>query len=251
MTRRVRGGLAGGSVVSGLQTFDTRITTAQNRDITVDPVGTGRFIIDSDAQVQNQGSLRFADSDSSNWVAFRSAAVVNNNVTWTLPATDGSNTFVLTTDGAGTLSWTSKEILVENNETDSNQNFIFFSPASSGGVTAARVSTSNLTFQPSTGTFTATALVESSSIELKENVLPIDNALDSILKLEGVIYDRKDGSKKGEAGLIAESVDEVLPNLVTKDNTGKPIGINYTKLTAYLIESIKTLKGKIDQLSKG
>jgi hypothetical protein len=120
--------------------------------------------------------------------------------------------------------------------------------ATSSGSTSPRVSNTGLTFQPSTGTFTATALVESSSITLKENITPIEDALGIILKLDGVLYDRKDGSKKREAGLIAERVNEVLPNLVTKDIRGNPEGINYTKFSAYLIEAVKSLKKEIEDL---
>ena len=56
-------------------------------------------------QINAQGDLRFADADSSNWVAFQGPATVSANVTWTLPATDGSVGQVLTTNGSGTLSW--------------------------------------------------------------------------------------------------------------------------------------------------
>jgi hypothetical protein len=246
MTRRITAGSSGGAGVAGLQAFTTRITSAENLDITVDPTGTGRFLVAGPAQIQNQNALRFADSDNSNWVAFRSAATVNNNVTWTLPATDGSNNQVLTTDGAGNLTFTSKDISVTNNTNDSGTNFIVFTTSSTGSM-AARVSTPNLTFQPSTGTFTATAIVESSSITLKENIEPIENALDSILKLSGVTYDRRD-TQVHEAGLIAEWVDEVLPDLVTKDANGNAVGIKYSKLSAYLIECVKSLKQEIDLL---
>jgi hypothetical protein len=49
--------------------------------------------------------LRFADSDSSNWVAFQAPATVSSNVTWTLPAADGTSNQALVTNGSGTLSW--------------------------------------------------------------------------------------------------------------------------------------------------
>jgi hypothetical protein len=52
-----------------------------------------------------QGDLRFADSDSSNWVAFQAPATVASNVTWTLPSADGTSGQVLRTDGSGVLSW--------------------------------------------------------------------------------------------------------------------------------------------------
>lgn len=53
-----------------------------------------------------QSDLRLADADSSNWVAFQAPATVTSNVTWTLPAADGTSGQVLGTDGSGTLSWT-------------------------------------------------------------------------------------------------------------------------------------------------
>ena len=96
------------------------------------------------------------------------------------------------------------------------------------------------------GTLSCTTLTETSSIAYKENINPIEGALDKILQLAGVTYDRKDGSNKNEAGLIAEDAAKVLPNLVTYKD-GKPEGINYTKLSAYLIEAVKELK---DELSK-
>lgn len=58
-----------------------------------------------DVQITAQGDLRFADSDSSNYVAFQAPSTVSSNVTWTLPGADGTAGYVLSTDGAGTLSW--------------------------------------------------------------------------------------------------------------------------------------------------
>jgi hypothetical protein len=59
----------------------------------------------TDVTLNAQGDLRFADSDSSNWVAFQGPATVSSNVTWTLPSADGTNGQVLQTNGSGTLSW--------------------------------------------------------------------------------------------------------------------------------------------------
>jgi hypothetical protein len=55
--------------------------------------------------LNGQADLRFADSDSSNWVAFQAPATISSNVTWTLPNADGSSGQVLSTNGSGTLSW--------------------------------------------------------------------------------------------------------------------------------------------------
>jgi hypothetical protein len=50
--------------------------------------------------------------------------------------------------------------------------------------------------------------------------------------------------------LIAEEVEQVLPNIIQKDKEGNPSGIQYTNLIAYLVESIKELKTEIDSLKK-
>jgi hypothetical protein len=99
------------------------------------------------------------------------------------------------------------------------------------------------------GQLTAATIVETSSIAFKENVLPIENALDLISQLVGVTYDRKDHVRH-EAGLIAEEVYKIVPTLVSLDENGNPYGIQYTKITAYLIESIKTLKNEIAKLKE-
>jgi hypothetical protein len=52
-----------------------------------------------------QSDLRFADTDSSNYVGFQAPGTVSSDVLWTLPDADGSSGQVLSTDGAGTLSW--------------------------------------------------------------------------------------------------------------------------------------------------
>jgi hypothetical protein len=98
------------------------------------------------------------------------------------------------------------------------------------------------------GSMYATTIVETSSIAFKENVMPLTNALDAVLQLVGVTYDRRDGQAKNEVGLIAEEVYKVAPNLVTLDEHGNPYGLYYTKITAYLIESIKSLKEEINVL---
>jgi len=57
--------------------------------------------------LNGQSDLRFADLDSSNWVAFQAPASVLTNVTWTLPSADGTSGQLLQTNGSGTLSWVS------------------------------------------------------------------------------------------------------------------------------------------------
>ena len=93
-------------------------------------------------------------------------------------------------------------------------------------------------------------LTEASSIVLKENINPITDALSIISNLTGYTYDRKDGTAKNQAGLIAEEVEQTLPNVVSYDSDGHASGVQYTKIIAYLVESIKELKKELDSLRK-
>ena len=94
------------------------------------------------------------------------------------------------------------------------------------------------------GSFNAT-----SSIAYKTNITPIEDAIDLIKSLNGVIYDRKDGYRSREHGVIAEDVARVLPSVVGYKN-GKPDSIDYSRFTPVLIEAIKALSDKVDQLKK-
>ena len=111
------------------------------------------------------------------------------------------------------------------------------------GVTATgNITGGNLT---TAGTMTAATVTETSSLALKENFRPIENPLEKVLQLLGQIYDRKDGSSKDEAGLVAEDVYKVIPNLVKTDSNGNPESVFYSRLSVYLLESIKVLNDEI------
>ena len=250
MGRRQTSGFAGGSGVGGFNFESTTISGPDDLDITIDPSGTGIFKIIGDTQLQAQGDLRFADADSTNYVAFQAPSTVASNVTWTLPSSDGSAGQALVTNGSGTLTFSAAGASVTDNNSDSGTNYLTFTTQSSGFLTAARVATTTraLTYQPSTGTLSSTIFTETSSIALKENFTPIENALEKILQLTAWIYDRKDGSQKREAGLVVEDVYPIIPNVVSLDENENPVSINYSRFSAYLIEAIKSLKTEIDEI---
>ena len=101
---------------------DTGIYSSGTDAVDITTAGTRRFGVASGGDVtvyggnvtlNAQGDLRFADSDSSNWVAFQSPATVASNVTWTLPSADGTTGQVLSTDGSGALSWATASATVD------------------------------------------------------------------------------------------------------------------------------------------
>jgi hypothetical protein len=155
MSRRITTGEVGGAV-GGINITNTTVTAAENLDITFDPSGTGIFKVVGDAQIDAQGDLRFADADSSNYVAFQAPSTVASNVTWTLPATDGTLNQGLVTNGSGILSFATTSASITDTSVDATVSYPTFITATSGYQTATGVSSTKLTFTPSTGLLTAT-----------------------------------------------------------------------------------------------
>ena len=60
-----------------------------------------------DITLNAQSDVRFADSDSSNYVALQAPATVSSNVTFTLPSADGTANQALKTDASGNLGFAS------------------------------------------------------------------------------------------------------------------------------------------------
>ena len=210
---------------------------------------TSSFLSSENFAVASTKSVRF--NGTSNYVGFVAPASIAANVTWTLPNADASTAgFALVSNGSGTLSWAAAGAVLAD-DTSTTLLYPTMTTLTTGNFTAAKISSTKFSFNASTGALTTSGgFVESSSITLKENINPITGALDAIMSLVGVTYDRKDGSKKNESGLIAEAVDAVLPSLVSKDDNGRAEGIYYSKLTAYLVEAIKDLKSQIDPLKE-
>jgi hypothetical protein len=264
--RKITTGVVGGPILGQLSAFQNTVTgVVANQNITLTPSGTGQVLINSHLQVRSNDSLKFMDADNSNFVAFKGEASISGDVTYTFPSTGQVSGYVLQTNGSGVLSWTTPALDINDQVADTGTYYPVILNSNSGETTSLSVSSSKMSFQPSTGNFTvsgqvtggsasftnnmsAGSITETSSITLKENISPIEDALDSIVKLAGKIYDRKDGSSKNEAGLIAEEVNEIIPNVVKKDEQGNPEAIYYSRLSAYLIEAVKTIKTEIDML---
>jgi len=98
--------------------------------------------------------------------------------------------------------------------------------------------------------YIAGALTQGSTRNIKENITPISNALSIVTQIQGVTYDKIDGSAINEPGFIAEDMYSVLPSLVSLDRKGDPQGIKYTNLTAYLLEAIKEQQQQINNLQE-
>ena len=93
-----------------------------------------------------------------------------------------------------------------------------------------------------TGTITA-----NSDITLKKNLLKIENALEKVEQINGYTYEFKEDDSKRHAGVIAQEIQTVLPEIVNKGNDGI-LGVEYGNISALLIEAIKEQQTQINEL---
>lgn len=119
---------------------------------------------------------------------------------------------------------------------------------------AAKVSV-NLNDGNITASGEVTAFV-ASDLRLKENIKLINNSLDLIDKLNPVSYNWNSLAKElnpnksddTDYGLIAQEVEEVLPNVVHGIFDNKYKSIDYIKLVPILISAVKELREEINKL---
>lgn len=96
---------------------------------------------------------------------------------------------------------------------------------------------------------------QSSDRTLKNNIVNITNPLAKLNILNGVTFEWNERSNKTgtDVGLIAQEVEQVLPEIVTTRDDGTK-AIRYEKVVPLLVEAIKELQKKVEQLvdkSKG
>ena len=106
----------------------------------------------------------------------------------------------------------------------------------------------------SSGNITAFA---SSDERLKENIIEIPNSLEKIKQIKGVLFNWKEGYGKvhpygqnKDVGVIAQEVQQILPEIVKENVHNQFLGVRYEKLTPLLLEAIKELSKKVEELEK-
>lgn len=163
-----------------------------------------------------------------------------------LPVADGSSTQYIGTDGDGHLNFYT---LSGNNTTDFSAKSLGVGVAPSGTNGEIRAG----------GNITA---YYSSDERLKENIKNIPNALSIIRAINGVEFDWTDDyidsnggedgyfTRKHDIGVIAQQVEEVLPEVVGTREDGYK-AVKYERIVAVLIEAVKELSAEVDRLKNG
>ena len=177
-----------------------------------------------------------------------------------MKATYGLNSFIVNTT------------LGDNDLLSVGGSSVFTGPATFTGIDASVIDVDSLTVGEISlrggvltvnGDIRATGdmyALATSDRRLKTNIIPISNSIDIIKKLNGYTFNWNSESKKSqdkqEIGIIAQEVQEVLPQLVGDKGMGY-LGVEYDKIVAVLIEGIKeqqlqieNLENKIEELKK-
>jgi hypothetical protein len=161
----------------------------------------------------------------------------------------GSGTANGTTYLRGDQTWATvtSGITISDDTSTNATRYVTFEDITSGSSSAINVSSTKLTFNPSTGTLSATIFTSLSDINQKTNIEKISSAIDLIKKINGVRFDWKDNGERS-AGVIAQEVEEILPEIVnTNEDGGKTV--NYNGIIALLIESVKEQQTQINNLT--
>jgi hypothetical protein len=88
-----------------------------------------------------------------------------------------------------------------------------------------------------------------SSLRYKAAVRDLDVNVKSALDLRPVRFEWK-ASGEADIGLIAEEVQQVVPDLVIPDDQGRPNGVKYDKVPMYLLKVIQTQQSQITVLEE-
>ena len=160
--------------------------------------------------------------------------------------TSSINTTIKTRLNAETVVSGSSQVTLSSTTggtTSSNVQFNSLGIGMAASATAGRIDASNDVVAFST-----------SDIRFKENIVPIENALDKISKISGNTYDWKaelkdvHGYEGNDVGVIAQEIEAVLPQLVQNRDNGYK-AVKYDKLVALLIEGIKEQQTQIHSLT--
>ena len=111
----------------------------------------------------------------------------------------------------------------------------------------------------SNGNVLASGFVNTSDMRFKEDITPIDNALDKITHLNGVYFKwnqeyrerlKRSDSQTRQVGLVAQQVREVIPEIVAKmrdQEAGDYLAVDYNRLVPVLIQAVKEQQTQISE----
>lgn len=98
--------------------------------------------------------------------------------------------------------------------------------------------------------WSANGVVQTSDYRLKTKIQAIPYGLKEVMQMRPVVYNWIQRPQQRKVGLIAQEVQQVIPEVVTGDPAKDILGMNYAELVPVLINAIKELKGEVDALKR-
>ena len=243
--------------------------------------GTEQFAVSAAEGVRFAGggatSVSFDASTQKITISSTDTNTDTNTTNFNINANGGSNenisageTIRFDGGGATSVSRSGNTITISSTDTNTDTNTVTTNIAGTGVSVSSGTGNSTISIGQSVATNATVTFGEvrstgdiiayySSDLALKENISPIDNALNKVMSIGGYNFDWKDSHledrggvdgmfvKKKDIGIIAQEVQKVLPEAVGKREDGT-LGVRYEQIVPLLIESIKELKSEIESL---
>jgi hypothetical protein len=180
----------------------------------------------------------------------------SNSLTGTEITLDSAGDIIIDADGAdtifkdagtefGRITNSSNDMVIHSAVSDKD----FIIKGNDGGATITALTVDMSAAGAATFNNDVTAF---SDICLKEDINTIDNALNRVNNMRGVFFKRKDNAGNRQTGVIAQEVENVLPEVVRETKDEKKIkSVAYGNMVGVLIEAIKELNAKVEELQHG
>ena len=211
------------------------------------------------------GAVELYEDNTKKFVTTDTGARVENTTSPLTSANSSGNEFVVTGDGAmgitlHTTSTTSNCALLfadGTSGTDLYRGSVIYRHLHdqlrfnvNGGTLAQQINSDlTVSFQ---NTIYASSFSTGSDLTLKSNLVRFTNTLDKLKEITGYTFDIKVGEAKDitipSAGIIAQDVEKVFPELVSTETGSDYKTVQYNGLIGVLVEAVKELTTKVAAL---
>ena len=202
-------------------------TTSPDTRLDITSTGANGIVLNQQSSDSNTSSRLFFKQDDTTWNVYGSGGALMFSSGATVGSSSGTLKFQMKADGFRILSGAlgvDEQPSTTDGRIDAGNDVVAFS---------------------------------TSDKRLKENIKPLENSLDKVLKISGVEFDWKElteeekktihGNEGHDVGVIAQEIEEVLPEVVTERKSGYK-AVKYEKIVPLLIEAIKEQQEEIDLL---
>ena len=229
---RIRGNDGGSTITALTLDMSDAGTAIFNHDVRV---GDNNFLIcgaGDDVAIQSDGTNGTIFAGNGNLTLDVAGDII-------LDADGGDITFKDAGTEIGHLSNSSSDFIISSAVND--KDLIFKGVDNNSVITALTLDMSEAgaaTFNNNVTAF--------SDARLKDNIETLKDGLDKVEQLRGVTYTRDD---REEIGVIAQEVEKILPEIVlTADDEMGTKSVDYSRITAVLIEAVKDLSARVKEL---